>query len=214
MYLEDIKMEKNPFKKHNVDENNEVSTETVQDDKIEEKELEDNNEIEASVEADEKNENVKEETQKDSSELEEKFNALNNNYIRLAADFDNYRKRTIQEKEALTTYIQGEVLKKLTGVLDTFDRAKESLKDIEDCKTVKDSYEVAFKQLIEALKKMGLSEIEALNKPFDPNMHEAVTQVPTDEFEPDTVAVVMQKGYKLDDRVLRPALVGVAKPKE
>lgn len=204
-------MEKNPFKKHNVDTNSEVNNETTKDSDIQEEEkLEDNNEIETSTESEteEKNEN------ENVSEFEEKFNALNNNYIRLAADFDNYRKRTAQEKEALTTYIQGEVLKKLTGVLDTFDRAQESLKDIEDCKTVKDSYEVAFKQLIEALKKMGLSEIEALSKPFDPNMHEAVTQVPTDEFEPDTVAVVMQKGYKLDDRVLRPALVGVAKPKE
>lgn len=206
-------MEKNPFKKDNVDEENvsaQEEPETIVS--TDDKELE--NTTETKEENKETQEAKEDNTDSKSSELEEKFNALNNNYIRLAADFDNYRKRTAQEKEALTTYVQGEVLKKITSVLDTFDRAQESLKDIEDCKTVKDSYELAFKQLIDALGKMGLSEIEALNQPFDPNMHEAVTQVPTDEFEPDTVAVVMQKGYKLEDRVLRPALVGVAKPKE
>ena len=98
--------------------------------------------------------------------------------------------------------------------MDTFDRAAEHLKDIEDCKVVKDSYEVAFKQLIDVLKKCGMEEIVALGKDFNPNEREAITQVPTDEFEPDTVAFVAQKGYKMGDRIIRPALVGVAKKKE
>ena len=69
--------------------------------------------------------------------FEEKYNDLNNKYLRLAADFDNFRKRTLQEKEELSKYATCEVLKKLTTVLDTFDRANEHLKEIDNCQTVK-----------------------------------------------------------------------------
>ena len=153
-------------------------------------------------------------TEENKDEYKEKYEDLNNKYIRLAADFDNFRKRTIQEKEDLSKYATVEVLKKITTVLDTFDRAREQLKEIDNCQTVKDSYDVAYKQFIETLKKIGMEEIEALGKEFNPNEHEAITQIPTDEFEPDMVAVVAQKGYKLNDKVIRPALVGVAKKKE
>ena len=159
-------------------------------------------------------ENSEIEQQEENNELEEKYEELNNKYIRLAADFDNFRKRTQKEKEEISTYTKIEVIKKLTTVLDTFDRAQEHLKDIDNCDTVKESYEVAYKQLLDILKKMGLSEIEALGADFNPNEHEAITQVPTDEYEADKVAMVAQKGYKLDDKVVRPALVGVAKEKE
>lgn len=157
---------------------------------------------------------VVEEEQPQDDEINQKYEELNNKYIRLAADFDNFRKRTAAEKEELSKFTTVEVLKKITTVLDTFDRAQEQLKDIDNCQTVKESYEIAYKQLLDTLKKMGLSEIEALGKDFNPNEHEAITQVPTDEFSPDTIALVAQKGYKLDDRVVRPALVGVAKEKE
>ena len=100
------------------------------------------------------------------NDFEEKYNDLNNKYLRLAADFDNFRKRTIQEKEDLSKYATSEVLKKITTVLDTFDRAQEQLKDIDNCQTVKESYEVAFKQLIDTLKKLGLEEIDAQGKEF------------------------------------------------
>lgn len=152
---------------------------------------------------------VVEETQKD--DFEAKYEDLNNKYLRLAADFDNFRKRTIQEKEDLSKYAAAEVLKKLTAVLDTFDRASEHLKDIDNCQIVKESYEVAIKQFVETLKKCGMEEIDAQGKEFNPNEHEAITQVPTNDFEPDTVAFVAQKGYKMGDRIIRPALVGVAK---
>ncbi len=154
------------------------------------------------------------ETTEDTNNLQKQLDELNNKYIRLAADFDNFRKRTQQEKEELSQYTTVKVLKQLTSVLDTFDRAQEHLKDIEECKTVKEGYEVAYKQLIEALKKVGLEEMDALGKTFDPNEHEAVTQIPTNDYEPDSVAVVMQKGYKMDKKVVRPALVGVAVKKE
>lgn len=180
----------------------------------EEKIIEENNtEENTKMEADSVEEDV--ENQEDNKEdFEQKYEDLNNKYIRLAADFDNYRKRTVQERQELLKYGASEVLSKLTSVLDTFDRAKDSLKDIDNCEKVKESYEVAYKQLLDTLKKVGLQEIEALGKEFNPNEHEAITQVQTDEFDEDHVAVVAQKGYKLADKVLRPALVGVAKKKE
>jgi len=160
-------------------------------------------------------EEVKEEQNEPTEQsTEDKLEELNNKYLRLAADFDNFRKRTAQEKQDLLKYGASEVLRKILSVLDTFDRAKDSLKDIDNCQTVKDSYELAYKQLTDTLKKVGMEEIEALGKEFNPSEHEAVTQVQTDEFEADHVAVIVQKGYKLEDKVLRPALVGVAKKKE
>ena len=174
------------------------------------KETEENKELEDTQT--EEIEEQKEEEQKE--DFEAKYEDLNNKYLRLAADFDNFRKRTIQEKDELSKFATIEVLRKLTSVLDTFDRAQEQLKDIEECQTVKDSYNIAYKQLLDTLKKCGMEEIEALGKEFNPNEHEAITQVPTDEVEPDKIAFVAQKGYKMGDKVIRPALVGVAKKKE
>ena len=185
---------KNPFQEDEIKENTEETLEETEETSAEDTSEENKAEKEDNFEA--------------------KYEDLNNKYLRLAADFDNFRKRTIQEKEDLSKYAASEVLKKLTTVLDTFDRASEHLKDIEDCKTVKDSYDVAYKQLLDVLKKCGMEEIEAMGKIFNPNEHEAITQVPTNDFEPDTVAFVAQKGYKMADRVLRPALVGVATKKE
>ena len=176
------------------------------------KETEENKELEETEETQETEDNQDTEEQKE--DFEAKYEDLNNKYLRLAAALDNFRKRTIQEKDELSKFATVEVLKKLTSVLDTFDRAQEHLKDIEECQTVKDSYNIAYKQLLDTLKKCGMEEIEALGKEFNPNEHEAITQVPTDEVEPDKIAFVAQKGYKMGDRVIRPALVGVAKKKE
>ncbi len=179
----------------------------------EEEKIKDENKSQESAETEKKSDEIKEESPKE-DDFEEKFQDLNNKYIRLAADFDNYRKRMAQERQELLKYGASEVLEKLISVLDTFERAKESLKDIDNCEKVKEGYEVALKQLMDTLKKVGLEEIEALGKEFNPNEHEAITQVQTDEYDEDCVAVVAQKGYKLADKVLRPALVGVAKKKE
>lgn len=155
---------------------------------------------------DKKDSNIDDECEKLRAELAD----LNNKYLRMAADFDNYRKRQAQERESLLKYGAAETMTKLLAVLDTFERAKESLKDIDDAKSVKDSYEVAFKQLLDTLKKAGLETIDALGAEFDPNLHEAIAQTPTNEHPDNTVISQMQTGYKLGDRVLRPALVNVA----
>ncbi|MGN1152941.1 MAG: nucleotide exchange factor GrpE [Candidatus Gastranaerophilaceae bacterium] len=142
--------------------------------------------------------------------LQEEYDKLNNQYIRLAADFDNYRKRQAQERESLLKYGAEDTLKKLIEVLDNFDRGEKAIQDIEDCEKVKESFNLVYKQLKDALGKVGLETIDCVGQEFDPNFHEAVMQTPTSEHPEHTIIAELQKGYKLGDRVLRPALVNVA----
>lgn len=143
-------------------------------------------------------------------QLKEEIEKVNNQYIRLAADFDNYRKRQMQERESLLKYGAEETLKKMIEALDNIDRASASIENIEDVNTVKDSYNMVFKQIFDVLNKMGLEVIDTQGKEFDPNFHEAVMQTPTGEYSENTIIAELQKGYKLGDRVLRPSLVNVA----
>ena len=150
-----------------------------------------------------------EETKQD-SELQEKYDKLNQQYIRLAADFDNYRKRQEQERESLIKYGTENALKNLLAVLDNFERGRKALENVEDCEKVKESFNLVHKQVCEVLTKLGLEEIKAIGEEFDPNFHEAVMQTPTSEHPEHTVITELQKGYKVGDKVLRPTLVNVA----
>ena len=102
------------------------------------------------------------------------------------------------------------LLKKMIEVLDNFERGKKALESVEDCVKVKESFDLVHKQTVEALKKLGLEEIETEGKEFDPNFHDAVMQTPSAEHPEHTVINELQKGYKMGDKVLRPALVNVA----
>ena len=185
----------NPFKKHDFD-----------DIKTGEQVKEEDKEVKAE-------EPAAEEQVSDNSELEklkDDFDKLNNQYLRLAADFDNYRKRQEQEREALLKFGTENALKKLIEVIDNFERGAKALENVEDCQKVKDSFNLVHKQTLDVLTKLGLEEIKAEGEEFDPNFHEAVMQTPTSEHPENTVISVMQKGYKVGDKVLRPALVNVA----
>ena len=163
------------------------------------------------IETDENTEESVEQVETDeTSELQKKYDELNNQYIRLAADFDNYRKRQAQERESLLKYGAENTLKKIIDVLDNFDRGSKAIESVEDCEKVKESFNLVHKQLLDVLSKVGLETIEAEGKEFDPNYHEAVMRTPTGEYEENTVIAELQKGYKLEDRVLRPSLVNVA----
>ncbi len=148
------------------------------------------------------------------SALKEELESLNNKYLRLAADFDNFRKRQAAERESLLKYGAEDTLKKIITVLDTFERAKKSIADLTECEKIKESYEVGIKQLMDTLEKLGLTKIEAKGEEFDPNLHEAVMQTPTDEHPQNTVIDELQTGYKLFDKVLRPTFVNVATEKQ
>ena len=142
--------------------------------------------------------------------IKEEYDKLNSQYIRLAADFDNYRKRQAQEREQLLKYGLEEALKKMILVIDNFDRAKKSLTDCEDYTKYKEAFELLEKQVIDELSKLGMEKIDAEGKEFNPTLHEAVMQTPSNEYPDHTIIQELQKGYKLGDKVLRPAMVNVA----
>lgn len=163
-----------------------------------------------SVDEPENCETHEEETPDEENKLQEEYDKLNQQYIRLAADFDNYRKRQEQERESLLRFGTENALKKMLEIIDNFERGEKALENVEDCKQVKDSFNLIHKQVIETLQKLGLEEIESEGKEFDPNFHDAVMQTPTSEHPEHAIINVLQKGYKIGDKVLRPALVNVA----
>lgn len=154
--------------------------------------------------------NTQEETATQDSKLQEEYDKLNQQYVRLAADFDNYRKRQEAERENLIKFGTENALKNLLEVLDNFERGQKTLEGVEDCEKVKESFNLVHKQVRETLAKLGLEEIKAIGEEFDPNFHEAVMQTPTSEHPENSVITELQKGYKLGDKVLRPTLVNVA----
>ena len=195
---------KNPFSS---DKDEEKLKEEV---KIDEEKTADENAETENEEKLENSESVEEAKKEEVNPLQEKYDALNNQYIRLAADFDNYRKRQEQEKEALLKYGAENTLKKMIEVLDNFERGLKAIETVEDCEKVKECYNLAYKNFMDVLKKAGLEAIKAEGETFDPNFHEAVMQTPSTEHPEHTIIAELQKGYKLGDKVLRPTLVNVA----
>jgi molecular chaperone GrpE len=128
---------------------------------------------------------------------------------RLAAEFDNYRKRNARENAALTERANERVVKELIPILDDLGRALEAASEHEEAK-LEEGVRLVHRSLAEVLKKEGLAEIETDGK-FDPHVHEALLSQPS-EAEEGSVIEVVQKGYKLGDKVLRPARVVVAAP--
>lgn len=163
-----------------------------------------------SSEKDENSEDKKDEKNTELKDLQQKYDTLNQQYLRLAADFDNYRKRQAQEKEDLLKFGTENALKKMIEVLDNFERGKKALENVDDCAKVKESFDLVHKQVFDVLTKLGLEVIETDGKEFDPNFHDAVMQTPTSEHPDNTIINELQKGYKMGDKVLRPSLVNVA----
>jgi molecular chaperone GrpE len=127
---------------------------------------------------------------------------------RLAADFDNYRKRAVRDQEALVARAHERLVKELLPILDDLERALDAVA-VHDDATVVEGVRLVQRALQSALEREGLAEIET-DGPFDPHVHEALLAQPGDGAEPGSVLQVVQKGYRLGDRVLRPARVVVA----
>ncbi len=128
---------------------------------------------------------------------------------RVQADFDNFRRRTSQERADWSKYCSQRLATSLLPILDNFERALEAGGD--DLSSFKEGIELIYRQLKDALEKDGVKPMEVVGAEFDPNYHEAVMQGPSDEYPDNTVIQEFQKGYMLEDRVLRPAMVKVAK---
>lgn len=197
---------KNPFKSND---EQKIDIEDTENLESETKADEDSVAVE-NTETEQEAENNKENEAEEVNPLQEKYDKLNNQYIRLAADFDNYRKRHEQEKEALLKYGAENTLKKMIEVLDNFERGLKAIETVEDCEKVKECYNLAYKNFTDVLTKAGLETIKAEGEEFDPNFHEAVMQTPTSDKPEHTIVAELQKGYKLGDKVLRPTLVNVA----
>jgi molecular chaperone GrpE len=131
--------------------------------------------------------------------------------VRMAADFDNYRKRTQREREEMEQQIKCSTINELLPVVDNFERARSQIKPQTDQETtIHKSYQSVYKQLVDCLKRVGVSPMRSEGKEFDPNLHEAVMRQASHEFPEGTVMEELQRGYLLGERVLRHALVKVA----
>jgi molecular chaperone GrpE len=142
------------------------------------------------------------------SRLNSEVQELQNRLLRTTADFDNFRRRARQEKEDLLKYAASRMVQEILPVLDNFQLALAA--EAADAASVKQGVEMVFRQLQAALEREGLVEMNPVGQPFDPNFHEAVMQVASDEYESGTVVEVLRKGYLLQDKVIRPAMVKVS----
>lgn len=127
-------------------------------------------------------------------------------YQRMLAEYANYKRRTEQEKEALGQFTTAQVLTKMLPVLDNLERAAAA----PEGEGYKAGVEMVLRGLLQTVEQLGVQEIAADGQPFDPQLHNAVAREDADGVEPDTVTLVLQKGYKMGERVLRPAMVKVA----
>ena len=136
-------------------------------------------------------------------------------YMRIAADFENYRRRTSKDKEESEVLIKRNTIIELLPVVDNFERARSQLKpQTEGELTIHKSYQGVYKQLVDSLKRLGVSAMRSEGQEFDPNLHEAVLREPTDQHPEGTVLEELVRGYYLGDRVLRHAMVKVASTPE
>jgi molecular chaperone GrpE len=165
--------------------------------------------VNSSEQLDEVEEVILTEEQAKIQTLETKVKEVNERLLRIQADYDNFRRRTKQDKEATAKYRAQNLIEEIIPAMDNFDRALGVKAENEATKSLLQGMEMVYRQLTEALKNEGLEVIAAVGQSFDPHVHQAVMQVETDEFEANHVVEELQKGYKLKDRVIRPAMVKV-----
>ncbi|MFD2630879.1 nucleotide exchange factor GrpE [Oceanobacillus kapialis] len=155
-------------------------------------------------------EEVQNPLQQEVDKLNKEKEEINGRYLRLQAEFDNFKKRTQKEKEADRKYKSQDLVNDLLPAVDNFERALQ-VESTEENASLVEGITMVYRQLKDALKNAGVEEIETTGKEFDPNLHHAVMQVEDEELEANTVVEELQKGYILKDRVIRPAMVKVNK---
>jgi molecular chaperone GrpE len=154
------------------------------------------------------------ETNEEHSSIMEDYQAkleeADSRYLRLQADYDNFRRRTKLDAEANQKYRAQSIITDLLPVLDNFERALQTQVDQEQAKSLLQGMEMVYRLLNEAIKKEGVEPIEAIGKEFDPHLHQAVMLVEAEDSDSGIVIEEFQKGYKLKDRVIRPSMVKVS----
>jgi molecular chaperone GrpE len=175
-----------------------------------EKEVNKNEETLQNENVQQEQQETKEEVSENVEELKKQLQELNDKYLRLSAEYDNYRKRTLKEKMELTKSAGASVILALLPVIDDFDRALAHLDDAKDLDAVKEGILLIYSKFKEFLAQQGVTEIEATNKDFDTDHHEAITKIPAPSEEmKGKVIDTVEKGYKLNDKVIRFAKVVV-----
>lgn len=139
----------------------------------------------------------------------EQYDALYDKYLRLMAEYDNYKKRTQKEKDEIYSLGVAETVEKLLPIADNLDRAMSALEETEKSQ-FSEGVEMVFKQFFETLTKMGVTEIEALGAQFDPNIHNAVMHVDDEAVGANVITEQFMKGYKYKEKVIRHSMVKVA----
>lgn len=150
----------------------------------------------------------------DSKELQDAKALADENYqryLRAQADFDNFRRRTLKEKEDLAKFASMKLVSDLVPVLDNFERAIAANTADSASDSFAKGVDMIYRQFLGVLEQEGLAAMNAVGQPFNPELHQAVMQVESDEYEEGTVVEELQKGYTLKERVLRPAMVKVSK---
>jgi len=144
-------------------------------------------------------------------QLEREHETLKSQSMRIAADFDNFRKRQTRDQDDLRVQLQCTTLSEILPIVDNFERARQQLNpEGEEAQALHRSYQGLYKQLVEVLKQLGVAPMRVLDQRFDPNLHEAVLREASDEVKEDLVIEELQRGYHINGRVLRHALVKVS----
>ena len=181
-----------------------------------------NTEVDSDSNEIDNNQNINEEAHEEKARdlsVEEKLEDAENKLLRTLAETENLRKRYEREKEDLSNYVISNFAKETLSILDNLQRALSSIKtndfknDDENIKTFVEGIELTEKQIITIFEKFKIEQVKSLDSNFDPNLHQAMFEVESEDKELGTVVEVVQEGYKIGDRLLRPALVGVSKKK-
>ena len=189
----------------NAEEKEKTAAEEVMEEASEEAEAEEPEEEKAEEKAEADAEAESEEKKEEASAEEQE----SERYMRLMAEFQNFKRRAAKEKSDIHAFANERLIGDLLPVMDNFERALET--ETEDIEGYAKGMQLIFEQMKTALEKAGLKEIEALGLDFDPNVHNAVMTDNTEEYENDKISKVLQKGYKLNDKVIRPSMVAVNK---
>ena len=197
-------------------ENKEQNTEQVENEvkvDVEQAQPTENEEVENDSKKSKKNRKQRKEDEAREKEIEElkaQVEEQKDRYLRLSAEFDNYRKRTLKERSDMLKTVNGDTLSGMLPVLDDLERAMQSMEKATDVAAVREGVVLIYNKIQEFLKNKGIVEIDAMNQVFDTDLHEAITKIPapTEDLKGKAVDVI-QKGYKVDTKVIRYAKVVV-----
>ena len=193
--------------------NEELKSEEIKDETITENQMENEESSEACNEVSENEEiteddelNIVKKQKEENKKVQEELDTTKDRLLRLTAEYDNYRKRTIKEKEGIYSDAYVDVLKEIIPILDNLERAIAADGSVED---LKKGIEMTIKGCQDSFTKLGIEEIDASGE-FDPNVHNAVMHIEDENLEKNVIAEVFQKGYKKDDKIIRHTMVKVA----